>query len=114
MRNERGVILLEVPVALVILATAGASLIALVAEATRGVSDARAREARYADAEALMVRLSLRDRKGLDVRLGWRAEGRFLTQVQRPTQTLYRLAVSDSATPGDELLVTIVQRPEAQ
>ena len=112
MRNDRGIVLLEVLVALVILATAGASLVTLVADAIRSVDDARARELQYHGAEGVMARLALRDRKGLDIRLGRRTEGDFLTDVQRPRPALYRLAVSDTMAPDAELLVTIVHRPE--
>ena len=114
MRGERGIVLLEVLVALVILATAGASLVALVSDAIHVVDGARARELEYRGAEGVMSRLALRDRKGLDIRLGRRFEGRFVTDVQRPLPGLYRLAVSDSLVPSEALLVTIVHRPEAQ
>lgn len=113
MRGERGMVLLEVLVALVILATAGASLVTLVADAIHAVEGARLREARYHDAAALMSRLALRDRKGLDIRLGRRVDGGLVTDVQRPRPGLYRLAVSDTIAPDAELLVTIVHRPEA-
>ena len=114
MHNDRGIILLEVLVALVILATAGASLVALVSDAIHAVDGARARELQYHGAAGVMTRLALRDRKGLDIRLGQRREGRFVTDVQRPLPGRYRLAVSDSLVPSEALLVTIVHRPEAQ
>ena len=113
MRNDRGIVLLEVLIALVILATAGASLVALVADAIHSVDGARARELQYHGAEGVMARLVLRDRKGLDIRLGQRIEGSFLTDVQRPQPGLYRLAVSDSLAPTVEMFVTIVHRSEA-
>lgn len=110
MRGERGIALLEVLLALVILATAGTALIVLVAEALDRVQWARAREDRYTDANAILVRLALRDRRGLDIRLGRRAEGAFLVDVQRPRPMLYRLAILDSTPPNEELLVTVVRR----
>ena len=113
MRNERGMVLLEVLIALVILVTAGASLVALVADAIHGVDGARARELQYHGAERVMTRLALRNRRGLDIRLGKRTEGEFLTHVQRPRPGLYRLAVSDTLASGAELLVSIVYRPGA-
>lgn len=112
MRSERGVALLEVLVALVILATAGSSLVILVADGLRVVDHAREREATYRSASSLLTRLSLRDRKGLDIRLGRRVDGGFLTEVQRPRPGLYRLAVSDTLAPGAELMVTVVFRGE--
>ena len=113
MRDERGTALLEVLVALAILATAGIGLASVVAAGLRAAEDARRRESRYADAAAVLARLALRDRRGLDIRLGRRVEGTVVTQVDRPRPGLYRLAVSDTAAPAGELLVTIVYRPDA-
>lgn len=113
MRSECGIVLLEVLIALVIFATAGASLVTLVADAIHSVDGARARELQYQGAEGVLARLALRDRKGLDIRLGQRIEGGFLTDVQRPRPGLYRLAVNDTLAPEVEMFVTIVHRPEA-
>ncbi len=110
MSDERGVALLEVMVALVILAGAGTSLAVLVADALRGVRLAQEREGRYEAAERVMAGLSLRDRRGLDLRLGRRPVGPFLTDVQRPRPELYRLAVLDSTPPHEQLLVTVIRR----
>ena len=113
MSAERGGALLEVLVALLILATAGASLVTLVADGIHSVEVARAREAETDAAADVMARLALRDARGLDIRLGRRVEGSFLTDVQRPRPGLYRLAVSDSSIPEFELLVTVVHRQGA-
>lgn len=114
MRDESGVALLEVLLALVILATAGAGLVTLVADALHAVDQAQAREGRYAGAVKVMTQLALRDARGLDIRLGRRHEGAYVTEVQRPRPELYRLAVSDSLAPDDELLVTVVRRQRTQ
>lgn len=112
MRNERGIALLEVLVALAILATAGTGLVVVVASALAAAEHAQEREARYDDATKVLTRLTFRDRRGLDIRLGTRVEGSVVTRVERPRPELYRLAVSDTAAPDDELLVTIVFRAE--
>ena len=54
MRTDRGIVLLEVLVSLVILATAGASLVALVSDGIHAVDGARARELTYHGAEGVM------------------------------------------------------------
>lgn len=109
-RDERGAVLLEVLLALVILATSGTALVVMVSDGLAGVRWAQEREQRYSEADALLTQLALRDRRGLDIRLGRRAAGAFLTEVQRPRPELYRLAVLDSTFPNAELLVTVVRR----
>jgi type II secretory pathway component PulJ len=111
-RGERGIALLEVLLALMILSTVGVALVVLVADALEGMRWAGEREGRYAEANAVLTRLALRDRQGLDLRLGRRAEGAFVTDVQRPRPMLYRLAVLDSSPPNEQLLVTVVRRAE--
>jgi hypothetical protein len=113
MAAERGGALLEVMVALLILATVGSALVILVADGIHAVEVARAREAETDGAAQLMARLALRDARGLDIRLGRRVEGSLVTDVQRPRPGLYRLAVSDSAASELELLVTVVYRAGA-
>lgn len=110
MRGERGVALLEVLVALMILTTVGTGLVAVVASALDSAERARTREARFIAATRTLTRLTFQDKHGLDIRLGKRVEGSVVTWVDRPRPGLYRLAVSDTAAPGDELLVTAVHR----
>lgn len=110
-RANGGVALLEALVALAILAVAGISLVGLLVNGTRGERAFEERDARSARAEQLLTRLSLEDKRGLDLRLGRRAVGEFVTDVQRPEPGLYRLAVADSMAPDAPLLVTVVSRP---
>lgn len=112
MPNDRGVVLLEVLVALTILAVAGLSLAAAISEQTRSLADLHGREGELGRAEVALTRLTLSDRKGLDIRLGRRRVGGFVTDIQRPRPTLYRIAVADTSTPDAALLVTVVHRPE--
>jgi hypothetical protein len=112
LRNERGVVLLEVLVALVILATAGIGLVELVGAGLRGERDARAREQAVATEERLMAALTLLNRNELDQRIGRRHIGEFISDVQRPERTLYRIALLQEQSPQMEDLVTVVYRAE--
>lgn len=110
MRSERGVALLEVLVALAILAVAGTSLVGLMSEEVRSVARTEERGREIDAANAVLTRLALRDKRGLDQRLGRRAEGAWITRVDRPRPGLYRLSVASDSIPDAELVVTVVQR----
>ena len=111
-RAEAGVVLLEVLVALVILATAGVALLGLVGAGMRGEQDARERERTLAAEERLLAASTLLKRGELDQRIGRHPVGEFLVDVERPEPTLYRIAVLDARSPQVEDLVTVVYRPE--
>jgi len=108
--SSRGVALLEVLAAVVILGVAGLALVELVAGGTRAVAVARDREREMADEERLLTAWSLLKRDELDQRIGDRVVGPYVVRVQRPERGLYRLAVERSAAPGVEELVTVVWR----
>ena len=112
MRNERGVVLLEVLVAVVILATAGIGLVELVGAGLRAERDARLREATLATEERLLSALTLLNRTELDQRIGRRPIGEFVVDVQRPERTLYRIALLRAQSPHVEDLVTVVYRAD--
>jgi prepilin-type N-terminal cleavage/methylation domain-containing protein len=114
MRNERGVALLEVLVALAILATAGVSLVELVGAGLRSERDARRRETTLATEERLLAALTLLKRPELDQRIGRRDIGEFIVDVQRPEPTLYRIALLQQQSPTMEDLVTVVYRPDSR
>lgn len=114
MRNERGVALLEVLVALMILATAGISLVQLVGAGLRGERDARIRETTLATEDRLLAALTLLNRHELDQRIGRRDIGEFIVDVQRPEPTLYRIALLQQQSPVVEDLVTVVYRAEVR
>jgi len=113
-RRDRGVVLLEVLAAVVILGVAGLALVELVAGGTRAVAVARQRERELADEERLLTAWSLLKREELDQRIGDRVVGPYVVRVQRPERGLYRLAVERSVAPGVEELVTVVWRGEAK
>jgi len=112
LRSDRGVVLLEVLVAIVILATAGVAMVTTVTEALRAERDARARETTLATEERLLAALTLLKRTELDQRIGRRQIGEFVVDVQRPERTLYRIALLQTESPQVEDLVTVVYRRE--
>jgi type II secretory pathway component PulJ len=109
---ERGIALLEVLVALVILATAAIALVELVDAGTRAVAEARVRERELADEDRLLSAYTLLARSDLDRRLGTRDVGPYRVNVQRPEPSLYRVALSREVAPDVEDLVTVVFRQE--
>ena len=109
-RRERGIALLEVLAAVVILTIAGLSLVSLVAQATVSTTTSREREIEQADEERLLAATTLLTRADLDVRLGARTVGPYVVTVERPERTLYRIAVERGEAPGVEDLVTVVFR----
>lgn len=112
MRNERGVVLLEVLVALVVLTIAGIALMENVGAGLRAERDAREREVRLATEERLLAALTLLKRTDLDQRIGRRQIGEFVVEVQRPEPTLYRIAILQEQSRQMEDLVTVVYRAE--
>ena len=109
-RRERGIALLEVLAAIVILTIAGLSLVSLDAQATASTVTARSRETEQADEERLLAATTLLTRSDLDQRLGDRTVGSYVVTVGRPERTLYRIAVGRRKAPGVEDLVTVVFR----
>ena len=113
-RGERGLALLEVLVAVVILGVAGLALVELVSGGTRAVAVARAREAELANEDRLLTAYSLLTRADLDRRLGRHEVGDYVVEIQRPELTLYRVSLGRRAASGVEDLVTVVYRPETR
>ena len=111
-RAERGVALLEVLAAAVILSVAGLALVQLVSGATQALGAASARERELADEERLLAAYTLLGRNDLVLRLGSHDVGPYRVSVQRPEPALYRLAVSRVVAPVVEDLVTVAYRPE--
>ncbi len=113
MRTERGVVLLEVLAAVVILGVAGLALVELVGAGTRAVAVAREREGELADEERLLAAWTLLKRDELDQRIGDRTVGPYVVRVQRPERGLYRIAIQRKEAAGVEDVVTVVYRAEA-
>ena len=116
MRGNRGlregIVLLEALVALVILATAGATIVTMVAESAQAVHQVRAAEEETRTANAFLSAVSLWSGEDLDRHLGDRSQGVWMMRVDRPAPTLYVVALTDTAT-HRELLHTSLYRPEA-
>ena len=112
-RTERGVVLLEVLVALMILSASGLALTGLVSAGLGEERDARARERTLSAEDRLLTALTLLKRPELDQRIGRHPLGEFLVDIERPEQTLYRVALRQAVTPQVEDVVTVVYRAEA-
>lgn len=109
--SRSGAALLEVIVALTILTTAAASVVAFANNAARTVRHARETEAELRRASALLDAVALWPREDLDRHLGDRAEGPWRLHITRTTMTLYLVVITDSAS-AHELLRTAVYKPE--
>jgi hypothetical protein len=110
--NRRGSALIEVLVALVILASVGVSTLGHVTAVIDAQQRARSRELLQLNGERVLAATTLLTRHDLDLRLGERAVGAFVVVVTRPQPSLYRIAVAQAAAPAVEDLVTIVFRPD--
>lgn len=112
MRGESGAALLEVIVAVTILATAGVAAVVLGADAVRATERARRTDEQVRAASAFMDAAILWPREDLARRLGDRTQGPWHMRIDRPWPTLYTISLADT-TNGQELIRTAVFRPEA-
>jgi len=112
LRSDRGIALLEVLVAVAILSGAGLALLDLVTGGLRAERDARERERILAAEERVLTALTLLKRDELNRRLGRHRIGELIVDIQRPEQTLYRIALTQASSPQVEDLVTVVYRRE--
>ncbi len=112
-RASRGVVLIEVLAATLILATAGIGLMELVAGGLRAIRAAVVREHELADEERLLTAYALLDRADLERDIGPVRVGPYVVTIERPERSLYRVALGRVETRGVEDLVTVVYRPEA-
>jgi prepilin-type N-terminal cleavage/methylation domain-containing protein len=111
-RQERhGFALLEVLVSLVILVTAGATVVSLAAETGQAVRRARDAETELRPAVAFFAAVTLWPRDDLDRHLGTHPQGPWRLRVDRVATTLYTLTRTDSLG-SRPLLRTVVFRPE--
>lgn len=108
--GSRGIALLEVLAAIVILTITGLSMVELVAQGTATTVTARAREEEQTDEDRLLAATTLLTRNDLDLRIGGRTVGPYVLTVGRPEPTLYRIAIGRTETPVVEDLVTVVFR----
>ncbi len=112
MRRRDGAVLLEVVVALTILATGGVTMIALASQSMDALRRAHVAEDDTASASAFLHAVSLWPRADLDRHLGDRPQGHWRLRVERPLPTLYGITITDS-TGGRTLLSTALYRAEA-
>lgn len=111
-RARRGVVLLEVMIALVILATAGTAFVSMAAESERALVRARTVEKEMRAANAFMNAVALWPREDLDRHLGDRHQGHWIMRVDRPLEELYEVTLSDSSR-RHVLIRTSLYRPGA-
>jgi prepilin-type N-terminal cleavage/methylation domain-containing protein len=112
--DRRGVALIEVLAASVILGIAGLAFVELVADGTRAVTRARFREVELADQDRLLVAYSLLTRQDLIQRLGHREVGPYVVAIERPEPSLFRISIGRQSTPQLDDLVTVVYREGSQ
>jgi hypothetical protein len=106
------VVLLEVMAATTILAVAGLGIVRLVDAESRSLAEAQQREAELADEDRLLTAHVLLSRSDLELRLGVSVVGPYLVGIQRPTRTLFRIALRRAANPQRDDLVTVVYRED--
>lgn len=109
--DEKGVLLLEAMVALVLLGGFGLGMLSAVRAAVALEDDARQKEAAVLEAERVLVAMTLLSRRDLDLRLGERGVRGTTVMVSRPTRTIYRIAVATGPSEAGVNLVTLVHRP---
>lgn len=109
--SRRGAVLLEVVVALIILATAGVAMTALSSQSIDSLRRARAAERETERASELLDAVALWPRSDLDRHLGDRPQGPWRLVVERPFPTLYTVTLTDS-NGVRTLLSTALYRPQ--
>lgn len=109
-RVRHGLALLEVLVAMTILATAAAAMVSLVSEGARVMERVTEAERRSADASAFLEAVALWTRDDLDRRLGERVQGPWRLRLERPHPAVYTAMLIDTIT-HRRLLETALYRP---
>lgn len=110
-RSRRGMTLLEVLIALAILASAGVAVLGVATQSWRAVQSARDADRARLEASAFLDAVALWPREDLDRHLGERAQTPWRMHVDRPLSTLYLVTLTDSSG-RDTLLTTSLYRPE--
>ena len=109
--GERGSALLEVMVALTVLAIAGLAIVEATRTALGATAAARVTEERLLDMDRLLRAHTLLDRRDLGQRTGRRAVGPYVFTIDRLDLELFRVSVG---LPGEAPeLSTVLYRPGA-
>jgi len=111
--GRRGVSLLEVLVALVLLGSAALAAVGLVRQSADQTARARGLESRIERADQTLAELAILGRAELERRLGDHQMGEFIATVQRPEAGLFRIAVRDTGVSAP-LLVSLVARADSE
>lgn len=109
-RGARGMILLEVMVALAILGFGIASTAAVAVASLDSVRRAQREERAVQRAAALLNAVALWPRADLDLHLGTRVEGEMLLRIDRPNDALYDVSIDDSAGRATLLQTALYRR----
>jgi prepilin-type N-terminal cleavage/methylation domain-containing protein len=109
--NERGVVLLEVLVAVAILSMTAVSSIGFIAASLEAQGRLDEREAELATAAEVLTIMALLSRRELDQRIGVRDVAGFAVWVDRPEPSLFRVGVAPGHQPGAEVVSTLIFRP---
>ena len=110
--DRRGSALVEVLVALVLLAIGGVALVTLLGQTGRTMRTTRDTERRTADASAVLRRFAAMDRAALVALLGRRDVAGLRAQVAEQAPDLFEVAVAESDT-SPTLLQTVLYRPDS-
>lgn len=104
-----GAVLLEVMVALAVLATVGGTAAWMCSESIRAVGRAHTAEAEIREAQRFLSAVSLWPRDDLDRRLGATSQGPWQLHIERVRPDLYEIALTDGAS-GRVLLESALYR----
>lgn len=108
--RRRGAVLLEAIVALTILGSASVALLALARQLSLSAEHAAASELSVREADRLMQAAVMWSRDEYVDRLGVRAQGPWLLEIQRLDSTMFALVLTDSGR-ASPALRTLVYRP---
>jgi type II secretory pathway pseudopilin PulG len=108
---RRGMVLLEVIIALTIFMIAGLSAVVWVRQTLLTVDHAQAAVEEMTAASDYLDRIALWPQEDLDRHLGARREGPWVAQIGRLTPTIYEVVIGDSSS-AEPLLRTWLYRAE--
>jgi len=111
LRCRSGVALLEVIVALTIIAICGVTATAMVHQTFSSIESARRVDHELRRANAFLALVTLWPREDLERRLGSHSQGDWVLQIDHPSPSLYRVALYDS-TRAHLLLESAIFAPD--